>query len=167
MSHLDKLLRRAEERKRSKSGLDDLPCEVAAAIEAHEAAPKNGKPADTAPELDSTGDLIERLTKIRERLFWLAAVYAVTLSRDVDSELDKYRRIFLELGAGLKTKDPDAFAGLTAGYESLLFAKPIASKPSIPLELQRRCELLSELQTRPKPEPKPAGFIGDGLGPFP
>jgi hypothetical protein len=155
-------------RKRKASGLDDLPIDVAVAIECQASEAEKVKPADPIPVPDSVDDLIKRLIAIRERLFWLHAVWATTLSRDVALESDKYRKMFQDLGERLKAQDCDAFNRLVTGHEALLFAKPVASKPTVPLVAQRRYELMCELQSMPAPKsiPKPSGYVPDGLQSF-
>jgi hypothetical protein len=153
-----------QKKKQLQSGLDDLPVEVALAIESKPPAPENAKPAETATQ-DSVLDLVERLKSIRERLFWLQAVWATTLSPDVALEADKYRKVFQDLGDQLKAKDRNAFDALIAGHEALLLAEPLPTKGTIPLETQRRFELLGELRARPSPQPvhQPDGYVCDGL----
>lgn len=121
--------------------------------------------ANTTPDPDSAEGLVTRLTAIRERLFWLAAVYATTLSHDVAMEADNYRRLFRELGGKLKTMDAQAYDELVAGHEVLLLSDPGPVKQTIPAELQERVELMWELKAKPTPIPvlKPAGYVADGL----
>jgi len=156
----------AELRRHKETGLDDLPATVAASIELHPPVPQETKPADFAP--DSVDDLVKRPDAIKQRLFWLQAVWATTLSPDVALEADRYRQVFQELGERLKAQDRDAFDRLVAGHESLLLAKPVESKGTIPVEVQRRFELFSELgsMSSPKPTPKSSGYVPDGLQSF-
>jgi hypothetical protein len=146
------------------SGLDDLPIEVAVALEdAASTPPPETATVDVAP--NSSEDLVARLTKVRERLFWLQAVWATSLSPDVYQEAEQYRRVFQALGEQLKKQDPDTFGRLVAGHEALLLAEPMPTKGTLPLATQRWFELVGELQSRPtpRPEPKPAGYVADGL----
>ena len=130
--------------------------------------PEAEEPAVTEenkPDPDSAEGLVIRLTAIRERLFWLAAVYATTLSSDVAIEADAYRKLFRELGERLKTIDAQSYEKLVAGHEALLLSDPGPVKGKIPLQLQERVELIWELQARPKPQPTqtPPNHIPDGL----
>ena len=156
---------RAELKQRKESGLDDLPAMVAASIELHSPVPQEIKPAD--PASDSVDDLVKRLEAIKRRLFWLQAVFANTLSRDTALEADRYRQLFHDVGEQLKAKDRNAFDRLVAGYEALLLAEPVPIKGTIPINVQRRFELLGELQLRPSPKPIPKpGYVPDGLQSF-
>ncbi len=145
--------------------LADLPVEVAVAIEQAPATPtpETVKPADSSAE-----ELVERLTVIRERLFWLQAVWATTLSPDIYQEADRYRRLFQELGEQLKAKDIDEFDRLVCGHEALLLAEPTSAKPSLPLATQRWFELAGEIQnTRVvSAATTPNGYVADGLQGF-
>ena len=119
-------------------------------------------------ELDSVPNLVARLMAIRERLFWLAACWANSLSPDIAYEADRYRALFRDLADELRKKDRDALEQITSGHENLLFAEPSPAKPSIPLMVQQLYELGSEVQsqhTQP-PNPKPAGYVPDGLQRF-
>lgn len=64
-----------------RNGLSDLPPLIAVAIEEalETPAPGTAKSAEVA----TVEDLVARLTAARERLFWLQAVWATTLSDDV------------------------------------------------------------------------------------
>ncbi len=150
-------------------GLQDLPIETQVAMggEAAETpapvAPEPAKPADASVE-----DLVTRLTAIRERLFWLQAVWATTLSHDIYQEADRYRDVFRELGDQLRAKDPAEFDKLTVGHEALLLAEPSVRRPTLPLAAQRWFELAGELQCAPvaRVAPKPDGYVSDGLQSF-
>jgi len=123
-------------------------------------------PAQREPTPDPT-NLVERLTAIRERLFWLAACFATTLSADIAYESDRYRQLFRELADELRKQDADALERITAGHEALLFAEPVP-KPTLPLAAQQWFELAGEVRNTPsrRPPGKPAGYIPDGLQPF-
>jgi hypothetical protein len=113
-------------------------------------------PAQHEDTPDSAADLSERLTKIRERLFMLAACYATTLSSDIIFEADGYRSLFRALSDKLRKLDPDAAAKLVEGHESLLMAEPVP-RPTIPLATQELFELAGEVRSHrsyPQP-PKP------------
>jgi hypothetical protein len=144
-----------------RAGCRICPSSIAVAIESLETptpAPVKVGPA-TVEELN------QRLTAIRERLFWLQAVWATTLSRDVHQEADRYRELFRTLGEQLSAVDPDAFDCLVVGHEALLLAEPASSRPTLPLATQRWFELAGEIQgTRAVSEtPRPNGYVADGL----
>ena len=109
-------------------------------------------------------DLVARLTAIRERLFWLAACWATTLSPDIAWEADRYRKLFHELADELRKLDADAVSHLMEGYEALLCAEPM-NKPTIPLAAQRWHELAGEVRSAPAvpQKRKPDGYVPDGL----
>ncbi len=110
----------------------------------------------------------QRLTQIRERLFWLQAVWSNTLSPDVAREADKYRELFHELAAHLNEHDPDAVDKLIRGHEALLLADPFPSKPTLPVAAQQWFELAGEVRNERSqlPKPKPDGYVADGLQRF-
>ena len=119
-------------------------------------------------ESSATTDLVQRLLAIRERLFWLHAVWSTTLSPNVAMEADRYRKLFRELADELRQKDSAALEPIIAGYEALVFAEPI-KKPIIPLAAQQWHELAGELRSQlsqPAPPPKPPGYLPDGLQRF-
>jgi hypothetical protein len=122
--------------------------------------------AEQAP--DSVDGLVVRLHAIRERLFWLQAVFANTLSPDVAMEADRYRELFRDLAEELRKQDAEALERITTGHENLLFAEPMPKKPTISLALQERFELIEEVRAqRPRPpEKKPDGYVADGLQRF-
>jgi len=109
-------------------------------------------------------DLVARLTAIRERLFWLAACWATTLSPDIAWEADRYRKLFHELADELRKLDADAVETLIVGHEALLLAEP-TTKPTIPLAAQRWHELAGEVRSEPAvhQKRKPDGYVPDGL----
>jgi hypothetical protein len=118
------------------------------------------------PPLADTANLVERLLRIRDRIFKLAAVYAVSLSWDVAREGDSYRILFRELLEKLRAQDAQAADNLVQGFEALLLSDPIP-KPTVPAAVQVAYEMgqeIRELQRRQprQPEPKP-GYIPDGL----
>jgi len=65
------------------SGLEDLPDQIALVLAAPLiTAPPTPQPAKRALPPDSVENLVRRMTAIRERIFWLRAVFATTLSQD-------------------------------------------------------------------------------------
>ena len=110
-------------------------------------------------------NLVERLTAIRERLFRLQAMWAVTLSPDVALEADGFRKLFHDLAS--QVQDRREVDALIAGHESLLLCEP-TPKPTVPMSAQRWFELAGEVRSeRRRPEaPKPQGYVPDGLQPF-
>jgi hypothetical protein len=152
---------RALLRKIAESGLQDLPDAVAVAIQelpAPARAPAPVKAVDTA----TAEELTARLTAIRERLFWLQAVWAATLSSDVYHEADRYRDLFHTIGERLSAIDPAALDRLVVGHEALLLAEPASPKPQIPLATQEWCETRWAAMQAPRRDPKPS-TTGDGL----
>lgn len=112
-------------------------------------------------------NLVERLTAIRERLFWLAACFATTLSWDLAYEADAWRLRFNELADELRKLAPDELERITAGYESVLFSEPVR-RPSIPLAAQEWHDIAAEVRSehnQPQ-QPKPVGYLPDGLQRF-
>jgi hypothetical protein len=159
---------RREARPSQENGLDDLPIEVAVVIDENTAR-KTTLVSQPEKQGDaSVHDLVSRLTAIRERLFWLQAVWATTLSHDVYQEADRYRQLFHDLGEELRAKAPDELDRLVVGHEALLLAEPISQKPTLPLASQRMFELAGELRSTPsaKPRPRPDGYVADGLQSF-
>jgi hypothetical protein len=156
---------RARDRKRAaESGLDDLPVAVAVAIEqslgAPAATPEPPQPADATVE-----ELVTRLEAIKDRIFRLRAVFAVTLSQDCAMEANRYLALFQTTATQLEEKDPDSLANITRGFESLLLSPPIQMKGTIPLETQRLVEQRWEISQSPRRRPPmQADTIGDGLG---
>ena len=145
------------------SNPNHLPAEVAIVIEAN--ATKS-TPAKPQPARDPA-KLVERLTKIRERLFWLAAVWANTLSPDVAYEADRFRQLFRDLADELRKQDADAADRLIRGHEALLLSDPMP-KPTLPLRTQNWIEMAGEVRSTPRPAPKeqPPGYVSDGLQGF-
>jgi len=122
--------------------------------------------SETIPSasLNARDDLIARLTALRERLFWLQAVWATTLSHDVAIEADFYRKVFHDLADELRKIDTDAVEALIVGHEALLLAEP-TTKPTIPLAAQRWHELAGEARSAPAvpQKPKRDDYVPDGL----
>ncbi|MGA7869799.1 MAG: hypothetical protein WCA22_02770 [Candidatus Binatus sp.] len=147
------------------SGLDDLPPEVAVALE--ELPTAQPEPAPVPVQHDPTPEeLVSRLEAIKDRLFRLHAVFAVSLSHDCAMEANRYLEIFQELASELKKKDPQALERIVAGHEAMLNSPPIQMKQTIPLDTQRWCEIRWEASQSPiRHAPKrPADNVPDGLG---
>jgi len=149
------------------NGLADLPPLVALAIE-ETLKTQTAEPVKPAEVATSVEDLVRRLTAIRERLFWLQAVWATTLSPDVYQEAEKYRSTFQELHGQLKGQDPGAADSLVAGHEALLLSEPAAPKPRLSIAMQRWFELSGEVRNVRvvRAAPKPEGYVSDGLQSF-
>jgi hypothetical protein len=147
-------------------GLLDLPVEVAIAIEEEIASQIVPAPVQLETPA-SVEELQERLTAIRERVFRLRALFAVTLSHDVALEADQYLRLFQRLGRELQARDKDKFDSLVTGFESLLLSPPVAVRPTVPLATQRLIEMRWEAMTSPAPPlPRRPDTIGDGMSQF-
>jgi hypothetical protein len=141
------------------NGLDDLPLAIAVAIELN---PQPVTPA-SAPEDDSVLSLVARLTAIREKIWRLQAMFAVTLSTDCAMDANKYLALFQTIAAQLKIKDATALDELTRGHESLLLSPSIPLKQTVPLSTQRLVETRWEAMTQSiRKAPKPP-TIPDGL----
>ncbi len=155
-----KVARVAEE---SQSGLDDLPLEVAVAIEENSSPPLQSAPAE--PD-DTVASLVARLEAIRERIWRLQAMFAVTLSQDCAMEADSYLVLFQTLAQQLKVKDAAAFDSIVRGHETLLLSPPVEANPTIPLDTQRLCELRWEVNQTPmqRAPKRPSHDVPDGLG---
>jgi hypothetical protein len=153
-------------REKSQSGLDDglndLPLAVALAIEEIPAQP-DAEPTPVQPD-DSTVDaLVRRLTMIRERIWQLQSVFAVSLSQDAAFEANRYLALFQDLAEQLKAKDPSALDDLVRNHESLLLAPALPLKQSIPLDTQRLCEIRWQASTQPSPKAPKRPTVPDGL----
>ena len=147
-------------------GLLDLPADVAVAIE--EKLDSQANPAPVQAETPATvEELVERLTAIRERVFHLRALFAVTLSHDAALEADQYLRLFQKLGRELQARDKEKFEAIVSGFEALLMSPPVAVRPTVPLATQRLVELRWEAMTAPiPPPPRRPDTIGDGMSQF-
>jgi hypothetical protein len=159
--------RAARERAQAANGLDDLPIEVAVAIEQQLSATPEPEPEPPKPDA-SVGELVARLEAIKDRIFWLAAVWANTLSSDVRHEAERFRAIFRELDGQLRAQDPAAADRIIEEHEALLLAEPDPAKPRVSLAVQQWFELMGEVRnTRTvRAEPKPDGYVPDGLQAF-
>jgi len=125
------------------------------------------KPEQTPVQSDdSVESLVSRLTAIRERIWRLQSVFAVSLAHDVALEANQYLTLFQSLAQELKAKDPAKLDDLVRGHESLLQSPPIPIKQTIPLDVQRLAEIrweASQSPTRRAPK-RPADAVPDGLG---
>ncbi|MGB8064325.1 MAG: hypothetical protein WCF26_20725 [Candidatus Sulfotelmatobacter sp.] len=160
-----RIARKVRREQSQASGLDDLPLEVAVAMEENPAQHKEPAPVEAD---DSIASLVARLTAIRERIWRLQSVFAVSLSMETAIEANRYLQLFQELAAQLREKDPSALESLTVGQESLLLSPPIPLKQSIPLSTQRLVEMRWQAMTQPTQRaPKhPPGYVPDGLQGF-
>jgi hypothetical protein len=149
------------------SGIEDLPIEVALVVEEHLARAQAAEPAPTPPP-STVAELVERLTAIRERIWRLRAVFAVTLSQETAIEANKFLMLFQDLAAELKAKDPEALERLVCGHHSLLMAPALPIKPTVSLATQRLVEMRWEAAQRPTrsaPSTRP-DTIHDGMSAF-
>jgi hypothetical protein len=144
-------------------GLDDLPLAVALAIELNPAQPVKSEPS--APMDDSVPGLVARLTAIREKIWRLQAMYAVSLSHDCAMDANRYLTLFQDIAQKLRDKDSSALEAITHGHESLLLSPPIAVKQSIPLATQNLVETRWLAMTQPmrRPPKRHVASIPDGL----
>jgi hypothetical protein len=115
---------------------------------------------------NSVASLVARLEAIRERIWRLQSVFAVSLSHDVALEANKFLVLFQSLAQQLKAKDAAALDRLVRGHESLLLSPPVLVKQTIPLVTQRWCEIKWEAQKAPhcRVEKRSADAVPDGLG---
>jgi hypothetical protein len=144
------------------NGLTDLPPLIAVAIEEQQTTQPEPTPVPVRPDA-SSAELVTRLEAIKDRIFRLHAVFAVSLSHDAAMEANRYLILFQDLALQLQAKDADALAALTLGHESLLLSPPVSVRQSIPLQTQRFVELRWEaMQSPARREPKPPA-VPDGL----
>jgi hypothetical protein len=146
------------------NGLDDLPLEVAVAIELSPEQPVKPDPAPI-PADDSVPGLVARLTAIREKIWCLQAMFAVSLSHDCAMDANRYLTLFQDIAQKLRDKDPAALEAITHGHESLLLSPPIAVKQSIPLATQTLVETRWLAMTQPmqRPPKRHVASVPDGL----
>src|SRR4051812_19807448 len=142
----------------------NLPLDVVLSMEDGSATPL---PAQSEDAPDTVESLVTRLTAIRERLFWLAACWATTLSPDIAREADRYRELFHDLAEQLRKQDPDKVDGLIVGHEALLLCEP-SPKPTLPMAAQQWFELAGEVRSQHHQplRPKSPGYVPDGLSSF-
>lgn len=167
-ARIAKRVARAAEESQAESGLDDLPLEIAVAMEENPAPEPASSAAPALVSDDSVDGLVARLTAIRERIWRLQSVFAVSLSQETAVEANSYLQLFQTLAEQLKQKDPIAFSSLVSGHKSLLLSPPITVRQKIPLETQRLVEMRWQAATQPTPRaPKhPPGYVPDGLQDF-
>jgi hypothetical protein len=146
------------------TGLDDLPLGVAVAIELSPEQPVEPEPA-TIPAEDSVPSLVARLTAIREKIWRLQAMFAVSLSHDCAMDANRYLTLFQDIAQKLRDKDPAALEAITHGHESLLLSPPIAVKQSIPLATQNLVETRWLAMTQPthRAPKRHVASVPDGL----
>ncbi len=110
--------------------------------------------------------LASRLAAIRERIWRLQAMFAVSLSQDCAMEANHYLQLFQTLALQLEERDSNAFENLVRGHESLLLPPSVPVKQRIPIETQRLCELRWEVNRMPdRSEGRRATEnLADGLG---
>jgi hypothetical protein len=105
-------------------------------------------PVPVRPDATSA-ELVVRLEAIKERIFRLRALFAVSLAHD----------------CAIQAQHPEAHAQIVAGHEALLLSPPIQIRQTIPLDTQRLCELRWEVSQAPirRIPKRPAENIPDGL----
>jgi hypothetical protein len=120
--------------------------------------PSRRGPADVTVE-----ELVAKLEAIKERVFRLHAVFAHSLSFDAAVEANRYLVLFQGLAVELVKKDASALEIIVRGHESLLLSPPVPVRQTIPLELQRSCELRWEVNHSPVRRPPTRPSVSDGL----
>jgi hypothetical protein len=155
--------RRARAKALAESGLQDLPLETQVTIQTLEA--QSPAPEPEGPKIaDATvGEMVERLIAIRERIFRLSALFAVSLSSDCAMEANRYLSLFQTIAAQLEAKDANALATLTRGFESLLMSPPFPTRRTIPLDTQELVELRWEAMQSPAQRAPTPPTVSDGL----
>jgi len=156
---------RERARRLAESGLEDLPLLVAASIEQMPVTPRSPPASEHPQPTASSEELVTRLKAIKERIFRLHSLYAVSLSIDCALEANRFLAIFQDIAAELRAKDPQALDTIVAGHEAILNSPPIPVKQTIPLETQRLCELRWELSQTPvqRPPTPTRPNVPDGL----
>jgi hypothetical protein len=143
------------------SGLADLPDAIAASIEELPAAPQ---PAPEPPKPDaSVEELVARLEAIRERIFRLHSVFAVSLSQETAIEANRYVALFQDLAAELRVKQPEALEKIVAGHEAILTSPPVRVRQQIPVATQQWVEMRWEAMQCPARRPPKPPSVPDGL----
>jgi hypothetical protein len=143
------------------NGLADLPVEIAVAIEELPAAPEA---ALEPPKPDaSVEELVARLEAIRERIFRLHAVFAVSLSQETAIEANRFVALFQDLAAELRVKQPDALDKIVAGHEAILTSPPVRVRQQIPVATQQWVEMRWEALQSPARRPPKPPMVPDGL----
>jgi hypothetical protein len=142
------------------NGLDDLPLEVAVAIEQQLSAAPEPTPEPPKPSVE---ELVARLEAIKDRIFRLHAVFAVSLSQETAIEANRFVALFQGLAAELRAKQPEALEKIVAGHEAILTSPPVRVRQQIPIETQKWVELRWEaMQSPARRAPKPP-MVPDGL----
>lgn len=155
---------RERARRLAESGLDDLPLNIAVALEDLPAEPAPEPAPEPKPDASSE-ELVARLESIKERIFRLRAVHAVSLSLDAATEANRYLILFQDLAQELRAKDPEALTALNLGYGATLNSPPVPVRQSIPLDTQKLIELrweVSQSPTRRMPK-RQVENVPDGL----
>lgn len=118
------------------------------------------------PRPETVECLAARLVVIRERIWRLQAMFAVSLSHDCAIESNQYLHLFQTLALKLKEENASLFDNLVRGHESLLLPPSVPVKQTIPLETQRLCELRWDVYRMPAryPARRATETIPDGLG---
>jgi hypothetical protein len=145
------------------SGIDDLPVAVALVVEENLAQTPAAEPTPASASPATTAELVARLTAIRERIWRLRAVFAVTLSHDAAVEADRYVEMFQYIGRELQAKDAGEYASLTRGHEALLESPPVTVRPTIPLAVQHLAEMRWHAATQPRQRTPKSPTVPDGL----
>src|SRR5579871_4190378 len=130
-----------ERRTRAKAiadgGIQELPLETQVSMQILEAqSPATVPEAPKIPDA-TVEEMVERLIAIRERIFRLSALFAVSLSSDCAMEANRYLELFQDLAEQLEAKDANALATVTSGFESMLMSPPFPTRKTIPLDTQR------------------------------
>jgi hypothetical protein len=124
-------------------------------------------PVSVPPSEASVDDLVARLESIKDRIFRLQAVFAVSLAHDAAIEANRYLCLFQTIAADLKLKNPEALEKIVAGHEFAILSPAIPFKRTVSLDTQRMIELRWESQSGPTrrelPKPRPDGYVADGL----
>jgi hypothetical protein len=153
---------RERARRLAESGLDDLPPLVAVAIEEALKTPAPEPASEPKPDASSE-ELVARLEAIKDRIFRLRAVYAVSLSVDAAMEASRYLVLFQDLARSLEAKDVEAYDNLVRGHESTLLSPPVSVRQSIPHDTQQLVELRWEAMRSPARRPPKPPAVSDGL----
>ena len=115
----------------------------------------------------SVDELVRQLEAIKERIFRLLAVFAVSLSRECSAELESWRSKFICMAETLRKKDPERLNVIVEGHEKLLLTKlKSSSKPTIPIAVQQNEQLRWWIRQLPKRPPQRKITYSDGLDQF-
>lgn len=110
------------------SGLEDLPDQIAVILAA---PPITAPPAPETPKRealppDSVENLVRRMTAIKQRIFWLRAVFATTLSQDCALESNRFLQIFQDLRSAVEGESARGIGKAGTG------SRESAAEPSCP-----------------------------------